>query len=208
MLRLKARHNDEDGHFRLVAETFGTTAGDFVSASLLQLAQITVRNKKPSVEALNASLALIGAVAPENELEAALATQMAATHELSMEMLRRAKVADTTDAMKDYGNLATKLSRTFTAQMKTLSDWRRGGEQVVRHIHVGNGGQAVVAETVNLGGRRNEEISNRGHEPFAALPCADSSRDALPVSGDEGKETLLPARRRPGVRGAKRKQER
>ena len=129
VLRLKARHNDEDGHFRLVAETFGTTAGDFVSASLLQLAQITVRNKKPSVEALNASLALIGAVAPENELEAALATQMAATHELSMEMLRRAKVADTTDAMKDYGNVATKLSRTFTAQMNTLSDWRRGGEQ-------------------------------------------------------------------------------
>ena len=113
-----------------------------------------------------------------------------------------------TEPVWEYANIATKMQRTFTAQIKALSDWRRRGEQVVRHIHVGNGGQAVVAETVNVGGRRNEEISNRGHEPFAALPCADSSRDTLHVPGDEGEEALLPARRRAGVRRSKRKQER
>ena len=54
-----------------------------------------------------------------------------------------------------HGNLATKFARTFTAQMEALSKLRRGGEQVVRHIHVGSGAQAVIAETFNAGGSGN-----------------------------------------------------
>jgi hypothetical protein len=202
---LKARHNDENGHSVLVTETFGTTSGDFVGSALLQLAGITARNKKPSVEGLNASLALVGAIAPENELEAALASQMAATHELSMEMLRRTKVTDSREAMREYGNMATKLTRTFTTQMKALSDWRRGGEQVVRHVHVNEGGQAVVAETINIGGRQNEENSNRVHEPCAALRGPNAAGDAVPVPGHEGEAEVLPPRRRDRLRRAEGK---
>jgi hypothetical protein len=198
-LHLKARHNDEDGHAVFVSETLGTTSDDFVGSTLLQLAQITVRGKKPSVEGLNASLALVGAVAPENELEAALASQMAATHELSMEMLRRARTADTRDAMRDYGNLATKLTRTFTTQMKALSDWRRGGEQVVRHVHVYEGGQAVVAETVNVRGRQNEIGAFNPHVQGAlGAPVLgqDTAGNALPMPRDEGPDPLPTARRK------------
>lgn len=199
VLRLKAQHNDEDGNAVFVTETLGTTSGDFVGSTLLQLANVTSRGKKPSLEGLNASLALIGAVAPENELEAALASQMAATHELSMEMLRRARTADTRDAMRDYGNLATKLTRTFTTQMKALSDWRRGGEQVVRHVHVYEGGQAVVAETVNVGGRKNEIGTFNPHVQGAlGAPVLgqNAAGNSLPVSRDEGADPLPAARRK------------
>lgn len=52
-----------------------------------------------------------------------------------------------------FGNLAAKLLRTSQGQMETLARMRRGGEQVVKHIHVDNrGGQAVIAENVATGG--------------------------------------------------------
>lgn len=195
VMRLAPQHSDQEGHNALVMETFGTTAAAFVDATVLQLATVTLRDKKPCLDGLNASLALVGAIAPENELEAALAAQMAATHELSMEMLRRTKVADTRDAMREYGNLATKLSRTFTTQMKALSDWRRGGEQVVRHVHVYDGGQAVVAETITIGGQ-NAKSLERAHEPCAALLGQDAPGNPVPVPGDAREEAVLPARRR------------
>jgi hypothetical protein len=112
-----------------------------------------------------------------------------------MDMLQRTKAATRIDAMREYGNLATKLSRTFTAQMKQLSDWRRGGEQRVRHIHVYEGGQAVVAETVNLGGRGNERSLVQPYGPLAALPCQDTARDGMPVASDAREEALPAARR-------------
>jgi hypothetical protein len=213
VMKLGPQHADLDGHVCLITETFGTTSGDFLNANVLQLANVTMRNKKPSVEGLNASLALVGAIAPENELEAALAGQMAATHELSMEMLWRARSADNREAMREYGNMATKLTRTFTTQMKALSDWRRGGEQVVRHVHVNEGGQAVVAETINIGGRQNEETFKQAHEQHAqgargsAMLSNDPQRDEVPVPSDEQQEAV-PAPRRKGDGRAKGKQER
>lgn len=204
VMRLQSRHSDEDGHARHVSATFATTSDDFVGASLLHLAQTTVRGGKPSVEALNAGLAFIGAVNPVDEFEAALAVQMAATHELSLDMLARTRTANTREAMRDYGNMATKLSRTFTAQIKALSDWRRGGEQVVRHLHVYEGGQAVVAETVNVGDQGNEKLAFKPHEQGALIPpvsCSNTPRDALPVSGDPRSEPLPLTRRKSTGRG-------
>jgi hypothetical protein len=212
-MNLGPRHADLDGHNCLLTETFGTTAQDFVNANVLQLANVTMRNEKPSVEGLNASLALIGAIAPENELEAALASQMAATHELSMEMLRRTRMTDNREAMREYGNMATKLTRTFTTQMKALSEWRRGGEQVVRHVHVNEGGQAVVAETINIGGHQNGKELKQAHEQHqqgargSEVLGYDPPGHEVPVSSDEGQEAV-PAPRRKGDGRAKGKQER
>ena len=147
----EAPHSDEQGAVYLVKNAFATSSEDFVSAGLLQVLNATGKYQGGADnQAANAGLALIGAIDPQNELEAALAIQMVATHELSLMMLTRARQATGLEHMKEYGNLATKLSRTFTAQMKTLADHRRGGEQVIKHVHIDNrGGQAVVAETVS-----------------------------------------------------------
>ena len=123
---------------------------------------------------------------------------MAGTHELSMDMLQRAKNTDSREALKDYTNLATKLSRTFAAQMKTLSDWRRGGEQVVRHVHVYEGGQAVVAETIHRGGQENANLSidpmNKARSRPVAWPA--HAGHPLSVSSHARAEAVPPARRK------------
>jgi len=54
-------------------------------------------------------------------------------------------------------NYATKMLRTYLAQVEALKRYRTGGQQkmVVEHVHVNEGGKAVVG-TVNTGGGRNQ----------------------------------------------------
>ncbi len=51
-------------------------------------------------------------------------------------------------------NRATKMLRTFTMQMEALKRYRTGGEQkvIVEHVHVNQGGQAIVG-AVSTGGK-------------------------------------------------------
>lgn len=184
------KHVDEKGHTYALVGSFATTSESFTTAGLLGLANISVVNGKVDTDSVNAKLALLGAIDPQNELEAALALQMVATHDLSMDLLRRTKTANTRDAMLDFGNLATKLSRTFTAQLKALADHRRGGEQVVRHIHVYQGGQAVVAETVNVGDLGNEKLGHHSHALGPALLGENPQGYALPVASYPGPEAV------------------
>ena len=187
------KHTDEKGHSYELVGSFATTSESFTTAGLLGLAGLSVAEGKVDTDSVNAKLALLGAIDPQNELETALALQMVATHDLSMDLLRRTKTANTRDAMMDFGNLATKLSRTFTAQMKALADHRRGGEQVVRHIHVYQGGQAVVAETVSVGGP-NAKSAEPPHAHVTAMLGQDPQGNGLPISGDQGQEAVQDAR--------------
>jgi hypothetical protein len=103
--------------------------------------------------------------------------------------------------VQTFGNLATKLLRTSQAQMETLARMRRGGEQVVRHIHVDNrGGQAVIAENVHNGGRRNAKSDDQSHATGAAgvgpaLLGHDAQGNGVPIASREGAEAVPDARR-------------
>lgn len=198
VLKIGPKHRDENGGSYVLTDTFATRAEDFVSQAVMQLAQVTVLDGDVHMQGINSTLAIIGAIAPENELEAAMAANMAATHDLSMALLAKAKSAGRVDHMREYANVATKLQRTFATQMKALSDWRRGGEQVVRHITVNEGGQAVVAGTINQGGQKPHEISAfKPHEQGACGPAMlgyDPQGNGVPVSGD-GERTMSDSRR-------------
>jgi hypothetical protein len=100
---------------------------------------------------LNTGLAIINAVAPTNELEAVLAAQMVGANHFAM--LSWARATNQTDmaVVQAHAAMANKASRTFAMQMEALAKMRRGGEQVVRHVHVNEGGQAVIAGTVHTG---------------------------------------------------------
>ncbi len=125
---------------------------DFILYTLLQLANLMKgKGKEDLTVDMNAAVAMIQAIAPSSELECMLAAQMVATHHLSMELARRTFNAEQVRQFEANGNMATKFSRTFVAQMDALSKLRRGGEQVVRHVHVNEGGQALIAGTVNTG---------------------------------------------------------
>jgi hypothetical protein len=147
---------DAEG-LQAVNKAFASTHPDFVNYGMLQLTSLmTATGKEDFTVELNAAVAMLQGIAPTNELEAMLAAQMVATHHLTMALSRRTATADQIPQFEANGNMATKFSRTFVAQMDALSKLRRGGEQVVRHVHVNEGGQALIAGTVNTGGGRNE----------------------------------------------------
>ena len=107
-----------------------------------------------SEQEMNASVEMLIAIDPQDELEAALAVQMIGIHNTSMEMLCRAMHPEqTTEGVSENINRAVKLTRTYTAQMEALRKYRNKGQQTiqVQHVSVEYGGRAVVGN-VNTGG--------------------------------------------------------
>ena len=101
---------------------------------------------------INAAVEMLSAIAPRDALEAALAVNMVLSNHMSAVMMRGTKGAPTVQSLQANGNLATKFSRTFIAQLEALDRHRRGGKQIVEHVHVNAGGQAVIANSVTTGG--------------------------------------------------------
>jgi hypothetical protein len=106
----------------------------------------------------NNAMALLNGIEPRDEIEGMLAVQMIAVHNVAMEQLKRAMITGQTFAGEDANvNRATKMLRTFTMQMEALKRYRTGGQQkvVVEHVHVNEGGQAIVG-AVSTGGGGND----------------------------------------------------
>ena len=131
----------------------GTTSSDFVNATL---AQIQNASRLPgggiSETSVNAVLAFIEGAEPKNEVEAALAIQMACTHAVTMAVLSRLGGAFGTSRNTAMMVAAVaKLGRAFAAQVETLRRLKNGGSQFVRveHVHVNDGGQAIIGNVAN-----------------------------------------------------------
>ena len=163
--RLLQKVEIEDGTLTITADqaavdalrkALATTSPDFESYVLTHLFNVVKpKNATDATVQVNAAVIMLEGIGPTNELEAMLAAQMIVTHHLSMEMARRTMTADQIPQFDANGKMMTKFSRTFVAQMEALSKLRRGGEQVVRHVHVNEGGQALIAGTVHTGGSAN-----------------------------------------------------
>jgi hypothetical protein len=98
--------------------------------------------------AINAALAMIEAASPRDELEGALAVQMACCHAAAMQVLAKMDSGFGTDRrIAAFGSTAARLMKTYTMQMEVLRRQRTGGHQFVRveHVHVNNGGQCLVS---------------------------------------------------------------
>jgi hypothetical protein len=121
-------------------------SSDFVDASLLQL-QAAARSPFGTISqtAMNAALAMITAAAPRDEIEAALAIQMACTHMAVMSILSKLDSGFGTERrIAAFGSAATRLMRTYAMQVEVLRRLRHGGHQYVRveHVHVNSGRSA------------------------------------------------------------------
>jgi hypothetical protein len=96
---------------------------------------------------MNAALAMIEAATPNDEIEGALAVQMACTHTAAMAVFARLDAAFASEQrVAAFGSAAALLMRTYAAQVEVLRRLRNGGQQFVRveHVHVNDGGQAVI----------------------------------------------------------------
>jgi hypothetical protein len=90
---------------------------------------------------------MVEAAAPRDEIEAALAVQMAFTHTAAMAILAKLDVAFATERrVAAFGSAAARLLRAYAMQVEVLRRLRNGGQQFVRveHVHVSDGGQAVI----------------------------------------------------------------
>jgi len=139
--------NSKDWWQRL-KKALGTTSSDFVNACLLQI-QAAARSPFGTISEthINAALAMIEAAAPKDEVEGALAVQMACTHTAAMAVLAKLNVAfGTEQRVAAIGSAAARLLKAYAMQMEVLRRLRTGGKQFVRveHVHVNDGGQAVI----------------------------------------------------------------
>jgi hypothetical protein len=211
-------HNDKRGWLIRLQDAFGTHSDEFAARQLNALATLARQNGDGTVdgEALNSMLAAVDGVRPQNEVEAMLAVQMATTHAFAMTCLRRANGADTIPQLEANGNLATKMLRTYAAQVEALAKLRRGGEQrvIVQRVNLSEGGQAIVGNVHNRasGGGDSGENRDRPHAPgprsrgaealaFAPgmpLWSEDAARDAVQSSGGEEQAPMQDARRSKG----------
>jgi hypothetical protein len=175
---------------------FGTTSSDFYSRTLQELLEAGCRGtqSQPFTEMdVNGALAAMHGIAPRDEIEGMLAAQMIAVHSAAVRTLRQLKGSETIPQQDSNGNLAAKLLRTYTMQMEALQRYRGKGEQkmTVRHVHVYQGGQAIVGAVHQGGGGRTQtgeqpHAQEITHEPGAALPCPDPQWEAVPIAGREG----------------------
>jgi hypothetical protein len=149
--------------------------------------------------------ALVG-LKPENTAEVLLCTQMVAVHEVTMEMLTRAKMADHLAQMQEFGALAAKLLSMFERQYTTLMKVRRPQQTVrVEHISVNAGAQAVIGD-VNTGAGAIRQKEGQPHAtisatapvlgPGGSMLGENAPGEAVPITGDT--EGPLPNARRSG----------
>jgi hypothetical protein len=100
-----------------------------------------------------------------------------------------------------YGRLALKAQSNCRATLEALVQLHRPREQTVRHVHVNEGGQAVIADQVHhhAGGARNANSDEQPHATeaagaSAALPSPNPLGNGLPISGCERAEAVPNAR--------------
>jgi hypothetical protein len=132
---------------------------------------------------------------PADEIEGMLAAQMVATHNAAMECFRRAMIREQTfEGRREALNQANKLTRSYTTLLEALNRHRGKGQQkvTVEHVHVHQGGQAIVGTVQGGGSAMKSEDQPHApnaitHEPGIPMRSADPNRDAVPVAGGAGK---------------------
>jgi hypothetical protein len=115
-----------------------------------------------------------------------------------------------------YMALAMKAQSNCRTTLEVLARLHQPREQVVRHVHVYEGGQAVVAEEFHhhAKGAGNAEFAHQAHTPArpatggATLPSPNPIGQSMPSAEGARSPQVSDARRGKGKRGTTRKSER
>lgn len=175
-----------------LCDALGTTSPEFVDAMMVNLlTYFDASNDRRATREMNAALAVLDGLKPENEVEAMLITQMVATNDAAMKCLSQ---INSQHSAEIFGNLAVKIMRTFTGQAEALAKLRRKGEQTVRVVHVHPGGQAVVGDVHNHPAGGRGQLTESGDQSDAA--GNSSAGAALPSPNEIGETVPIPRRRR------------
>jgi hypothetical protein len=174
----------------------GSRSDDFNQVLLGQVASSLWPGHEDEQERIQQKCAAYYAMAgikPKDELEGMIAAQLVACHYASMDCYRRAAIENQTlQGRQENLNQANKLSRTYAMLVETLNRHRGKGQQkvTVEHVHVHEGGQAIVGNIETQGGEsstRSEGLPHAkqiAHAPGTPLPSPDTTRDGMSVASD------------------------
>lgn len=190
-------HADVAGWLVRLEDALGSTSRAFAISQLNEMIKASQSaGNEIDNSRLNAMIAIVEGASPTNELQAALAVQMAITHFAVLTVTRRALRVDQIPQFDSAGNMAVKLARTFALQAEALAKLQRGGEQVVKVVHVHPGAQAIVGNVhQGQGGGSNESGSQPHAKALTATGSAsimspmwstDADREPMPVPGGFG----------------------
>jgi hypothetical protein len=147
---IQADHPDAFTGGVMMMSTLGTVSDDFYQGLVMQLVKIGSGEEQD----LNFALSCVQGVRPRDEVEGMLAAQMAATHLATMSAATRLTKVQTIEQQDSASRMLNQCSRTFAALVESLKKYRSNGEQCIRvqHVNVGNGGQAVITDSLQTGG--------------------------------------------------------
>src|SRR5271154_1191264 len=174
-------------------KSIGTTDTDFYSGLILQLINVGSPGKEPDEAGTNFMLSIVKGIKPRDQIEAMLAAQMAAVHMASMTFARRLAHVDNIPQQDSAERAFNKLTRTFAAQVSTLKEYRSKGEQkmTVQHVHVGDGGQAIVGNVnAPTEGHRGGRAARK---KWRSTPCTCRVPRCRAISKRSGKPCQAPA---------------
>jgi hypothetical protein len=214
---LGPNHSDMEGWRAQLMAAFGTSSEAVARIEVDRIANALRRDGTIDPAELNTVVAIISGQRPRDEIEAMIVSQMAVTHALTMRSLGNLNRSSNVQQQDSNSLTVARLTKGFTSQVDALAKLRRGGEQrvIVEHVHVYQGGQAIVGAVTHTGGPR-ALVENQG-QPHAtnnagsiiapdgkAMWSQNPERETLPVSSGEGSQALPDARRRTRVRRTKR----
>ena len=129
-----------------IGKVFGTKNPNSMFILARQVADVTAVDGGRDIQNFRSAIATIDGIGPKDELERLLSVQMIAVHHLATECFKRAADEDQTlEELNTKINLATKLLRTFAAQMEALNRHRgKVSQMIVGNVSVSEGGQANV----------------------------------------------------------------
>jgi hypothetical protein len=162
---------------------------------------------KPSI--MNSVEVMEDAMAKAQEGDKSLASKLLATQALALdgiftEMARRSgnNMGQYLDASERYMRLALKAQANCRATLETLAKLHQPREQTVKHVHVNEGGQAIVADQIHqhAGGTEYGKTDEQSHATRPAgdgpaLLGADPQGNGVPIPGGAGPQTVPDARR-------------
>jgi len=141
-------------HPGLSRQAFGSDDDTFIKGIMNQILQLAYRGEQVDIAQSEFIAAALVGINPKDELEGMLATQIIANHILTMKFAGKLFRADNFNQQEVIEKVYTKLARTMPAQMEALHRKRHGGKQKVKveHVHVYQGGQAIVGNVETGGG--------------------------------------------------------
>lgn len=148
-----------------------------------------------------------------SEGDLAFASRLLASQAMTLDMIfaetvRRmaCNIGTHLPAMEIYARIAMKAQANSRATLEALAKLHAPREQTVRHVHVNEGGQAVIADQFHhhaaptKGGEENGESFKQPHATGTAgqsptLPSPDPCGQGLPIPGGKGQSAMQDARR-------------